>query len=107
MSAIVKLTGVRIEKSEFYQQKQYTVVAVPAPDAFSHPSKFRVSSAQPLGNVGNVINLELSMRGVVRPKTFVDRNTNQQKSFDECDVYFDVIKSEVHVSTTQQKVNAG
>ena len=97
MSVTVKFSGVRIEKSEFYQQKHYTVSAAPAPDAFSFPSKYRVTSEKPLGNQGTVLDVECTMRGVVRPKTFLDRNTGQQKTYDESDVYFDVQHSQLHV----------
>jgi hypothetical protein len=96
------LTGVRVEKSEFYQQKHYTVVASPAPDAFSFPSKFRVTSDKPIANVGSVMDLQLSMRGVVRPKSFVDKQTGQQKSYDECDVYFDVVSAAFHDANGQK-----
>ncbi|RYY72950.1 MAG: hypothetical protein EOO52_19990 [Gammaproteobacteria bacterium] len=100
MSVTVKFSGVRIEKSEFYQQKHYTVLAAPAPDAFSFPSKYRVTSDKPLGNQGTVLDVECTMRGVVRPKSFVDKQTGQQKSYDECDVYFDVQHSQLHVALT-------
>lgn len=100
MSVTVKFSGVRIEKSEFYQQKHYTVLAAPAPDAFSFPSKYRVTSEKPLGNQGTVLDVECTMRGVVRPKSFVDKQTGQQKSYDECDVYFDVTDSRLHVVST-------
>lgn len=104
MSVTVKLSGVRIEKSEFYQQKHYTVLAAPAPDAFSFPSKYRVTSEKPLGNAGTVLDVECSMRGVVRPKSFVDKQTGQQKSYDECDVYFDVLSSQLHVAAEPLKM---
>jgi len=97
MSTLINLNGVRIEKSEFYQQKYYTVVASPAPDEFSHPSKFRVTSEHALGNVGTVLNIQAEMRGLVKNKQYVDKQTGQQKQYDECSVYFDVVKHEVFV----------
>jgi len=91
MSVLVKFNGVRIEKGEFYQGKQYTVVSAPAPDAFSHPSRYRITSDQQLGQVGQLIDIEATMRGVVRGKSFTDKNTGQVRHYDECDVYFDVV----------------
>lgn len=90
MTATVNFKGVRIEKGEFYNGKQYTVVSAPAPDSFSHPSRYRFTSDQQLGQVGQMIDVDCTMKGLVREKSFVDRTTGQQKKFDECDVYFDV-----------------
>lgn len=103
MSVTVNLVGVRIEKSEFFQNKQYTVVAAPAPDVFSFPSKYRVTSDKPIGNVGSVLDLQCTMKGVVRPKTYKDKETGQQKQYDECDVYFDVFGVQQHVTPTVTK----
>lgn len=90
MSITVNLKGVRIEKSEFWQGKQYTVVSAPAPDAFSHPSKFRLSSDQPLGQTNQLIDVDCTVRGVVTQKSYVDKNTGQQKMIDNAATYFDV-----------------
>lgn len=90
MSITVNLKGVRIEKTEFWQGKQYTVVSAPAPDAFSHPSKFRLSSDNPLGQIGSLIDVDCSLRGVVVQKAYLDKNTGQQKIIDNASTYFDV-----------------
>lgn len=90
MSITVNLKGVRIEKTEFWQGKQYTVVSAPAPDAFSHPSKFRLSSDNPLGQIGSLIDVDCSLRGVVVQKAYLDKNTGQQKMIDNASTYFDV-----------------
>lgn len=94
----LKMIGVRIEKTEFYQQKHYTVVSAPSPDPFSFPNKYRVVSQTPFGNVGNVVDLDLNMRGIVRQKQYVDRSTGQQKVYDESDVYFDLVQARPHVA---------
>lgn len=98
MSATVNLTGVRVESSEIYQNKNYTIVSVPAPDAYSHPSKFRVTSDRALGVIGSVLDLDCSIRGMVRPKKYVDKTTGQQKEYIETDVYFDVFAVRPHVA---------
>jgi len=91
MSITVNLKGVRIEKTEFWQGKQYTVVSAPAPDAFSHPSKFRLSSDNPLGQIGSLIDVDCSLRGVVVQKAYLDKNTGQQKMIDNASTYFDAL----------------
>jgi|GEM_PF-4983404 len=96
MSISVNFKGVRIEKTEFFQGKQYTVVSSPAPDAFSHPSKYRLTSDQPLGQAGNLIDVDATARGIVVPKPFVDKNTGQQKSYDNASVFFDVFAFRPH-----------
>lgn len=97
MSVTVNLIGVRIEKTEFFQNKQYSVVAAPAPDAFSFPSKYRVTSDKPIGNVGALLDLQCTMKGVVKLKSYKDKETGQTKNYDECDVYFDVFGVNQHV----------
>ena len=90
MSATVNFIGARIDSSEFYNQKMYNVVSTPAPDTFSHPSKYRVTSDKAIGNVGQVVDIDCTMRGMVRPKNYTDKQTGQPKTYVETDVYFDV-----------------
>lgn len=104
MSLTLNLIGVRIEKTEVYQGKNYTVVAAPAPDAFSYPSRFRLTSEKPIGNVGNFMDIDCTIRGVVRPKTFLDRNTGQQRSYDESDVYFEVFAARHHEPVSSEPI---
>lgn len=92
----VQFIGCRIEKMEQYNGKFYTVVGVPAPDAFSHPSKYRLQSGGKLGDFGQLIDVTANMQGIVKTKTYFDRQTNQQKQFDETNVLFDVVASGVH-----------
>lgn len=96
MSATVNFIGARIDSSEFYNQKMYTVVSTPAPDAFSHPSKYRVTSDKAIGNVGAVVDIDCTMRGMVRPKNYTDKQTGQPKTYVETDVYFDVYAVRPH-----------
>ena len=92
----VQFTVCRIEKMEQYNGKFYTVVGVPAPDAFSHPSKYRLQSSGKLGDFGHLIDVTANMQGIVKTKNYFDRNTNQQKQFDETNVLFDVVSFGVH-----------
>lgn len=92
----VQFTGCRIEKMEQYNGKFYTVVGVPAPDAFSHPSKYRLQSVGKLGDFGQLIDATCNMQGIVKTKSYYDTKSNQQKSFDETNVLFDVTAFGAH-----------
>lgn len=92
----VQFTGCRIEKMEQYNGKFYTIVGVPAPDSFSHPSKYRLQSATQVGQFGQLIDVMCNMQGIVKNKTFTDRQTNIQKSFDETTVLFEVVNFQPH-----------
>lgn len=91
MQSQLTLSGVRIETSEFYSGKNYTIVSAPAPDAFSHPSRFKIQSQQVIGGQGQFIDVVLNVSGMVRVKNFQDKNTGQQKVFNESDVYLEVV----------------
>jgi len=82
----IQMQGVRIEKTEFYAGKNYTVVAMPAADAFSFPSKYRLQSVMPLGQVGTFIDATVNMQGIVKSKPIIDRQTGQQRIFDDANV---------------------
>ncbi|ROR99923.1 hypothetical protein EDC56_2558 [Sinobacterium caligoides] len=81
----------RIEKSEVYNGRTITIVTTPAPDAFSHPSKFKLYSDQALGSPLQEVEVKVNVRGVVRHKTWTDKSTGQQKKFDEDTTYLDVV----------------
>lgn len=97
----VTFTGCRIEKSEVYNGKTYTVVGVPAPDQFSHPSKYRVQSMGQLGNVGTLIDVTCNIQGIVKTKSYFDRNTGQNRQFDESTVLFEVVNAQPHQAKPQ------
>jgi hypothetical protein len=90
MSVAIKFIGVRVEKTEFWKGKQYTVISSPAPDAFTHPAKFRVMSDQPIGNMGTILDLSCTLRGSVFPKQYTDKNTGQIRNYDEASTYIEV-----------------
>lgn len=92
----VKFIGARIEKIEPYNGKTYSVVAVPALDQFSHPSKYRLQSLQQIGQVGSFVDIVANMQGIVRPKSYFDKQTGQQRHFDETSVMFDVVNFQPH-----------
>lgn len=92
----VMFTGARIEKAEPYNGKVYTVVTVPAADTLSHPSKYKLQSAGQLGQVGTFIDAKCNMQGVVRTKSYFDKQNGQQRYFDESNVMFDVVSAQPH-----------
>lgn len=93
----------RIDLSEFHNNRYYTVVTTPAPDAFSHPARFKVQSAQPIGQQGQSVELLLDVGGIVREKQYDDKQTRQRKTFYEADVFLNVVSAKPHVQ--QQPTN--
>ncbi len=92
----------RIEISEFHNNRYYTIVTTPAPDAFSHPSKFKVQSDKPLGQFGQEVDLEVSVGGIVRENPYQDKQTRQPKVFYQADVYLSVINCHHRVASLPQ-----
>ncbi|HSX51507.1 MAG TPA: hypothetical protein VLF09_11145 [Cellvibrio sp.] len=97
----VNFVGCRIEKMEQYNGKWYTVVGVPAVDSFSYPSKYRLQSQGQIGQFGQMIDVVCNIQGIVKEKKFVDRNTGQQKVYDETIVLFDVVTCQPHNQAQQ------
>lgn len=79
----------RIDTSEIYNNRHTTVVTTPAPDSYSQPSSFKVFSDSALGAIGNEVELDVSVRGFVREKRYKDKNTGQEKVFQEDNVFLD------------------
>lgn len=84
----------RIDQSEVHNNRYFTTVTTPAPDAFSHPSRFRVSSNQPLGSPGQAVKLTCRVSGIVREKSYRDKNTGQPKIFHDANVSLEVVNVE-------------
>lgn len=81
----------KILKHEFHNGAYYTVIAEPAPDQYSMPNKFKVRSDTQLGNVDDEVSLNIQVSGFVKPKSWTDKQTGQQRSFDEANVNLQVI----------------
>jgi hypothetical protein len=81
---------VRIDSSEAYNGNYYTEVTRAAADSFSKPSTFRLRSAQPLGQQGQMIEVICNVSGYVRHYNYTDKNTGQPLKGSEPNVYFDV-----------------
>lgn len=84
----VKMKG-KIVSSELYNGKHYTVLQTPAKDTYSQPSEFKVSSVINLGSVGDEVNINCNMSGYIKRKPYLDKNTGQQKVYEDVNVYLD------------------
>lgn len=96
----------RVNLSEFHNNRYYTIVTTPAPDAFSHPSRFKVQSDQPIGQPNQDVELTVSVNGMVREKPYKDKQTNQPKTFYEADVYLNVISAKPYMPQQQKAEKA-
>lgn len=81
----------RIDLVEFHAQKHYTIVTTPAPDEFSHPSRFKLVSVNPIGQVGQTVDFTVAIRGTVRAKQYLDKQTGMNKYYQEADVFLEVL----------------
>ncbi len=98
--------GVRIEKSEFYAGKHYTIVAMPAPDAFSFPSKYKLQSDFPLGQPGTFIDCNITMQGIVKNKQIAGNNGAPARSFDDATVLLACTGYQIHQPAQNNPVAA-
>jgi len=103
MSMTLTMQSARIEQSEFYNNMHYTVVTMPAPDAFSHPSRFRLQSKAPLGAPGSVVTITVDVGGLVREKQYRDKISGQLKTFHEGVVFLNVVSSGPAQAVPEQK----
>ncbi len=94
----------RIDLVEFHAQKHYTIVTTPAADEFSHPSRFKLVSVNPIGQVGQTIEFTACIRGTCRPKQYVDRQTGLQKVYQESEVYLEVMHSQAVFNTSSTDI---
>lgn len=109
MNMTLNLNSARIEHSEFYNNQHYTVVTTPAPDAFSHPARFRLQSQQPLGTQHQTVDIVVQVTGLVREKQYRDKNTGQMKQFNEGVVFLNVVSCSPskNIQPAQQVASAG
>lgn len=84
----------RIDLVEFHNGKHYSIVTSPAADAYSHPSKFKVVSDSPFGQAGQTYQIQLILGGIVRPRNYKDAATGQPRTFQEADVYLNVVSAQ-------------
>lgn len=103
----VQFNGCRIERAEQYNGKFYTIVGVPAVDSFSHPSKYRLQSSMMLGHPGTFIDVTCNMQGLVKQKNYFDKQTGQQRTYDDSAVMFEVVGFQPHQKPVTYQQPAG
>ena len=100
----VQLTG-RIESQDFYNGNYTTVIATPAPDAYSQPSSYKIRSSNQLGSVKSEITVWVEISGFVKDKPYKDRQTGENKIFQEANVFFEVCEAPAATKSTPKAVN--
>jgi hypothetical protein len=82
----------KIVSQRRHENRQYTVIRCAAADEYSHPSTLEVRSAQRLGDVDEVVKLEVRVSGTLRSFAYTDKNTGESRKGNDGRVYFDVIE---------------
>jgi hypothetical protein len=65
----------RLEESRFHEGTTYSVIAIPAPDEYSHPQRVEVGSKQPLGAKGADVQVGCRLAGSGRKFEYADKTT--------------------------------
>lgn len=92
----------RIEKVTQYNGAFYYVVAKPAEDQYSMPSRFRVRCATDLGQIGTEHEFLVKLTGYVKNRQYRDRDTGQMRDIDDATVNLEVITSKPVVASQPQ-----
>lgn len=85
----------RVDLVEFHKGKNYTIVTTPAPDEFSHPSRFKIISDAPFGQPGQTVDFTAVIKGSVKPKSYVESATGHHKTYQEADVYIHLVRAQL------------
>lgn len=85
----------RVDLVEFHKGKHYTIVTTPAADEFSHPSRFKICSDAPFAQPGQTVDFTAVFKGMVRPKSYVEASTGLQKTYQEADVFINLVRSQI------------
>lgn len=89
---IVMIAG-RVEDYRAHEGAIFTVVAIPAPDAFSMPGVVEIRSADPLGAVGQMVDVRCKVSGYPgKPFTVVDEKTGRNRSVRRVNVTLEVVR---------------
>lgn len=77
-----------------------TLVQTPAPDPYSQPSTYKLSSNEQLGQPGDELDIVCSLRSWVKIKPYVEKDTGIKKEFWEQNTIFDVTDFKPSVNAT-------
>lgn len=81
----------RIDHIQLHEGRYFHVVTTPAPDAYTKPSRYKLSSRQQLGTEGAEITVQVTISGSVFEKSYRDKQTGIQKVYHEANVYMDAV----------------
>ncbi len=84
----LQLTG-RIENAKNLNGNIQTIIATPAPDAYSKPQSFLLRSKTQLGNPGQEVTVNVALNGFVKLKPFQNKQTGMQDEFWEGNTFLD------------------
>lgn len=79
----------RIQNAKVINGNVQTILATPAPDPYSQPQTYLLRSKAQLGQVGQEIHVLADLRGFVRLKNFVNKQTGMQDEFWEGNIFLD------------------
>lgn len=89
---VCRLIGRIQGKSRKHENVWYTVVTLPASDAFSHPAVVEVRSSERLGSDGEDVDIKVRVGGFNRkPYDFTDKATGETRRVVPNNVTLDVI----------------
>lgn len=81
----------RINGTRRHEGKFYTHVTTPAPDEYAMPSQFEIRSSMQLGQQGDTFNGICKLSGFTRERSFLDKNTGEQRKVLDKTVIIDLV----------------
>ncbi|MCS4508780.1 single-stranded DNA-binding protein [Xylophilus ampelinus] len=83
----------KIDAVRRHEQKRYTRILTPAPDAYSRPQTVEIRSNQQLGQKGDEITVKATLGGYTRkPFKSTDRETGEVSSITPVDMTLDAVE---------------
>lgn len=94
---VARLTGKVASKPRTYRDREgtqhfATLLKLPARDEFSSASTIEVQSRQRLGEVGDVVYVDVRISGTARPFTYTDRASGEQRSGTDVTIRLTVVE---------------
>lgn len=77
----------KILESKLVKDKTFTTIAQPAADEYQQPSQFKVMSVGTLGNIGDLVALQVNMSGYIKMRPYKDKNTGENKVYEDQILY--------------------
>lgn len=94
-STVLQVQKTRLTGKIFHSHRKgnfyYTQIVSPALDEYSNPSRFGLRSSSKLGDIEQVITVDIAISGSSRPFDYTDKETGERKKGFDNTVYFDVV----------------